>query len=121
MDLEFSEHQYNKEISDLAFDLYDEALDQNDNDHELAMDAITDRMLHELIDGHQWVIYTYSSELVGRFSSNSEAYRDCYGDESIGQIVSEKGLDAIKPIIAFFAMYQDVMDAIFELETVKWA
>jgi len=114
-DLDFNSKQYHAEISDLASDLYDEALEQNDNDHELAKDAIGDYMLHNLVDGHQWVIYTYSNELVARFSDNSEAYRDCYDNESIGQIVSDEGLDAVKPIIAYFAMYQDISDEIYRL------
>ena len=50
-DLDFNSNQYHVEISDLASDLYDEALEQNDNDHESAMDAILDYILHELVDG----------------------------------------------------------------------
>ena len=121
MSLEFSEQEYNKEVNDLAYDLYDEALEQNDNDHESAMDAISDNLLHELVDGHQWIIYTFSNELVARFSDNDEAYLDCYDNESIGQLVSDKGLDAVKPIIAYFAMYQDIFDSIYELEAVQAA
>ena len=114
-DLDFNSNQYHAEISDLASDLYDEALEQNDNDHESAMDAIQDRMLHELVDGHQWVIYTYSNELIARFSNNAEAYRECYDNESIGQIVTDKGLEGMKPIIAYFAMHQDISDEIYRL------
>ena len=119
--LDFTESQYHQEIKDIASDLYDEALDQNDNDHDQAEDAIFDRMLHELVDGHQWVIYTYSNELVARFSYNAEAYRDCYDNESIGQIVTDKGLEGMKPIIAYFAMQQDICDALYELEAFKEA
>ena len=120
-DLDFNSNEYHVEISDIASDLYDEALGQNDNDHESAMDDISDDLLHELVDGHRWIIYTYSNELVARFSNNSEAYLDCYDSESIGQLVSDKGLDAVKPIIAYFAMYQDIMSAIYELEAVQAA
>jgi len=120
--LDFTESQYHQEIKDLASDLYDEALAQNDNDHDLAEDAIFDNgMLSELVDGHQWVIYTYSNELVARFSDNAEAYRDCYDNESIGQIVTDKGLEGMKPIIAYFAMQQDISDALYELEAFKEA
>jgi len=115
-DLEFTSSEYHKEISDLAADLYSEALDQNDNDHDLAIDAIHDHLLHELVDGHQWVIYTYSSELVESFSDNAEAYQDCYDNESLGALVSEKGIDSLKAIVAYFAMYQDISEAISELE-----
>ena len=114
-DLDFNSNEYFAEIVDIASDLYDEALQQNDNEHESAMDAIHDNMLHELVDGHRWIIYTYSNELVARFSNNSEAYLDCYDNESIGQIVSDNGLDAVKPIIAGFAMYHDISDEIYRL------
>ena len=119
--LDFTESQYHQEIRDLASDLYDEALAQNDNDHDQADDAIFDYMLAELVDSHQWVIYTYSNELVARFSDNAEAYRDCYDNESIGQIVTDKGLEGMKPIIAYFAMQQDICDALYELDAFKEA
>ena len=113
--LEFTSTEYYREISDLADDLYSEALDQNDNDHDLAVEAIHDRLLPETVDGHQWVIYTYSNELVERFSANAEAFKDCYDNESIGALVADQGLDALKPIIAYFAMYQDISDRLNEL------
>ena len=114
--LEFTSSEYHKEINDLAYDTYHEALEQNDNDHELATEAIHDHLLHELVDGHQWVIYTYSNELVEQFSANAEAFKDVYDNESIGALVADQGLDAIKPIIAYFAMYQDISDRLNDLE-----
>tara|TARA_R110002167_G_scaffold141448_2_gene329721 strand:+ start:44 stop:403 length:360 start_codon:yes stop_codon:yes gene_type:complete len=115
-DLEFTSTEYHNEISDLAANLYTEALEQNDNDHESAIDAIHDHLLHELVDSHQWVIYTYSNELVERFSDNAEAFKDIYDNESIGALVADRGLDAVKPIIAYFAMYQDISDRLNDLE-----
>ena len=61
------------------------------------------------------MIYTYSNELVERFSDNAEAFKDVYDNESIGAIVADKGLDALKPIIAYFAMYHDISDRLNEL------
>tara|TARA_R110002110_G_scaffold137783_1_gene323195 strand:- start:182 stop:541 length:360 start_codon:yes stop_codon:yes gene_type:complete len=115
-DLEFTSTEYHNEISDLAESLYSEALEQNDNDHELATEAVHDHLLHELVDSHQWVIYTYCNELVEKFSANAEAFKDIYDNESIGALVADQGLDALKPIIAYFAMYQDLSEAISELE-----
>ena len=114
--LEFTSSEYHKEISDLAADLYSELLEQNDNDHDLAVEAIHDSLLHEVVDSHQWVIYTYSNELVEQFSANAEAFKDVYDNESIGALVADRGLEALKPIIAYFAMYQDISEAIIELE-----
>ena len=119
--LDFTESQYHQEIKDLASDLYQDALAQNDNDHDQAEDAIFDYMLSELVDSHQWVIYTYSNELIARFSDSTEAYHEFYDNESIGQIVTDKGLEGMKPIIAYFAMQQDICDALYELEAFKEA
>ena len=113
--LEFTSSEYHREISDLADNLYSEALDQNNNDHDLAVEAIHDQLLHQTVDSHPWVIYTYSSELVERFSDNAEAFKDVYDNESIGALVADQGLDAVKPIIAYFAMYQDISDRLNDL------
>jgi len=114
--LEFTSIEYHREISELADNLYSEALEQNDNDHDMAVEAIHDQLLHELVDGHQWVIYTYSNELVERFSDNAEAFKDVYDNESIGALVADQGLEALRPIIAYFAMYQDISDRLNDLE-----
>ena len=106
---DITQSSYNEEIQDLATNMVSEAMDYNDNDREAAEESSHDR-LHETIDGHQWVIYTHQAGLVPDFSSNYEAYQDCYDNESIGSIVAEGGLDAMKPIIAYFAMYQDVSE-----------
>ena len=119
--LDFTESQYHQEIKDLAQDLYNEALEQNDNDHDQAEDAIFDYMLRELVDSHQWVIFTYSNDLVARFSDNAEAYMCCYDNESIGQIVTDKGLAGMKPIIAHLAMEYDISDALYQLDAFKEA
>lgn len=117
----FTSYEYHQEIKDLASALYQDALAENDNDLELAEDAIYDYMLHDTIDGHQWVIYTYSNELIARFSDNAEAYRECYSNEDIGRIVTDQGLEGMKPIIAYWAMQYDVSEALYELESFKEA
>ena len=114
--LEFTSSEYHQEISDISDGLYSAALWKNDNDHDLAVEEIHDHLLHELVDGHQWVIYTYSNGLIERFSDNANAFMDVYDNESIGALVADKGLDAVKPIIAYFAMYQDISDRLNDLE-----
>ena len=105
---DITQQSYTKEITDLAYDIATELLDEHDSREE-AEEAAYDR-IHETVDGHEWVIYTYQAGLVPDFSSNYDAYRDCYCNEDIGAIVSEKGLDAVKPVIAYFAMTQDISE-----------
>jgi hypothetical protein len=103
---------YNAEIKSIAAYLVSDAMEQCDNDRDDAEELINDSLLHETIDGHQWVIYySYNLDVIQN-SDNSEAYKDVYDNESIGALVSEKGVDDLNTMIAFFAMYQDVQDCI---------
>lgn len=100
---------YNEEIQDLATNLVEELMQEHDNDRDIAEEAAHDR-LHETIDGHQWVIYYAYNDEVLRFSDNDEAYQDVYCNEDLGALVADKGIDGVKPMMAYFAMYQDVSE-----------
>ena len=110
--MDITQSSYTQEIKDIAGELVNEAMTEHDNDQDIASDQIHDYMLHETIDGHGWVIYTYKASLVADYSDNYEAYQDVYDNESIGDIVSKGGLDAMIPVIAYFAMYQDVSETL---------
>ena len=51
-------------------------------------------------------------------SANAAAFKDVYDIESIGALVADHGLEALKTIITYFAMYQDISDRLNELEQV---
>lgn len=70
---------------------------------------------HEVIDGHQWIIYTFYHDQILRFTDNDEAYQDCYSNKDLGRVVAENGLDHVKMIQAFFAFEQDVNGALSDL------
>jgi hypothetical protein len=104
--------EYNAEIKSIAAELVREAMEQKDNDQEEALELINDTLLHETIDGHQWVIY-YSYNLnVIQNTWNGDEYTSVYDDESLGELVREKGVDSMNTMIAFFAMYADVQSYI---------
>ena len=104
--------EYYLEIQSIAANLVSEAMDQCSNDKEEALELINDSLLHETIDGHQWVIYySYNAEVI-QHSSNSDAYQDIYDNESLGQLVTDRGVDSLNTMIAFFAMYTDVQELI---------
>ena len=105
-----TQSSYNEEIRDLATNMVEEAMSNNDNDSDAALEAIQEDVLHETIDGHQWVIYYAYNDDVLKYSDNCEAYQDCYDNESLGALVAEKGIDGVKPMMAYFAMYQDVSE-----------
>jgi len=98
--------EYRTEIKDVAEGIIEECLNHG---QELSS------MIHETIDGHQWIIYTRYHDEILRYSENAEAYEDIFTDEQIGERVAEGGLAAAIAEKAFYAMDQDVRDAISEL------
>jgi hypothetical protein len=100
-------NSYWAEVKDLATML----LDENDN----CMETISDNSLdHEAVDGHQWIIYTTYHDQILNFSDNTEAYLDLYGNDDLGQIVSEHGLDHARMIQAFWAFLYDVQNSLHD-------
>lgn len=104
-----TQSSYNKEIQSLAYDIANELLEEY-GDRTEAEDNAYDR-IHEVIDGHQWIIYYAYNDDVLKFSPNNEAYKDVYDNESLGAIVSEQGVDSLGTMMAYFAMAQDVSEA----------
>jgi hypothetical protein len=66
-------------------------------------DRIQDK-LHEEIDGHQWIIYTYYNLQVLTHSDNDGAYFD-----NFGPLEAKDFSDAVLKM-AFAAFYQDVQE-----------
>lgn len=107
---ELSAHQYWTEIENIAKEIVNETMMANDNDREAAEDQCHDYVLHEWIDGHQWVIYYAYNDDVLRHTDSEDAYKDCYSNEDTGRLIAERGLDSFKTTMAYFAMYQDVSE-----------
>ena len=106
---DITQASYNEEIQDLATNLVEELMQEHDNDRDTAEESSHDR-LHETIDGHQWVIYYAYNDEVLKYSENEEAYQGVYDNESLGQLVAERGIADLKTMMAYFAMYQDVSE-----------
>jgi hypothetical protein len=112
--------QYWNEVSALAGIIAEEAMQQSDNNRSDAEDLINDSLLHETIDGHQWIIYYAYTLDVYQHSDNSDYLVDNLGIEYAGIILQEKGLDGLHCALAFWALYADVQekisDALDEIE-----
>ena len=67
---------------------------------------------HEVVDGHQWIIYNAYNDDVIKHSGNADAWEDCYTNEDIGRVVTENGMDHARMVQAYFAMRQDVSEEI---------
>jgi hypothetical protein len=104
--------EYDTEIKAIAACLVEDAMEHHDNDKEAALEAINDSWLHQTIDGHQWVIYYSYNHDVLRHSRNSEEYESVYDDDGLGALVREKGVNSLHMMMAYFAMYADVQQAL---------
>lgn len=111
MENQITSFTYWKEIQASAESLAREAMEQNDSDKEAASDAIFDTMLHEYVDGHQWIIYNGHHLDVIKYSDNQDYYIDNFGGESDYELKTN-GLSGLHTAIAFWCMYADIADRI---------
>ena len=106
--------QYWNEVQSMAVSIAEDAMSYCDNNREDAEELINDSLLHETIDGHQWIIYYAYNLDVYQYSDNSEYYIDNFGSDDAAYVLKEKGLDGLHQALAFWALYADVQDKISE-------
>ena len=71
-DFQISDHLLSRECDQLAQDIFDEVMsDAGDSTAEDMRDTMQDRA-HEAADGHQWVIYTHKSLMIGAHCDTSQ-------------------------------------------------
>ncbi len=101
--------QYQQEINGLAQILRDEATAGEFGEGEEARESFQERT-HEMIDGHEWIIYTgYHYEVLAH--SDNDGYSvENFGAESI---LTDGQLNTAA--MAFGAMYGDLWDALHRL------
>ena len=102
--------EYYNEINAIAEALVSEAMAYNDNDSEQAMDDINDHCLHEVIDGHEWIIYNGYNLSVINHSSNSDYMIDNLGLDCAAEALEKNGLNGLHQAIAYWALYADVQE-----------
>ena len=80
--------------------------------NESLEEHINDNLLHETIDGHEWIIY-YSYNLdVLQHSANQDYMIDNLGGAS--EVLESSGLQGLHQALAYWALYADVQEAIQE-------
>ena len=107
-----NEQDYWKEVEALAESVWDESVEACDGDHTAALDYLGDSILHETIDGHEWIIYYGYNLDILKYSDNSDYAMDELGPESAAITLKEKGLDGLHQYLAYFALYADVLERI---------
>ena len=102
--------EYHNEVQSIAKELVKDALNQCDNDADQAMELINDSLLHEWVDGHEWIIYNSYHLPILQHSSNAEYMVDNFGADSVAYRLKEGGLSGLHCALAFWAMYADVYE-----------
>jgi hypothetical protein len=76
-------------------------------DKEVSTEDEAQDWLHETVDGHQDVIYTYKAQQVLLHSDNTDAYVEEYG---AGGVIQDGAINW--SVLAYAALLADVRDAI---------
>ena len=105
--------EYGCEIEELAAGIWEEALTQAEGNTE-EVEQLAYELIHDWVDSHQWVVYTVYHRDVLTFTENEGAYKDVYGNDDLGSIVREGGLDKLNTIMVYFAMQADILEALHE-------
>lgn len=120
---EMTSTEYWVEVKSCARTLIEETFEWMDDKSEMTrdeireavMDDINDSKLHELVDGHQWVIYNaYNLDII-QHSNNPDYMTDNFGNDQAGHILSSDGLDSLHTAIAFWAFYADISEELWEI------
>lgn len=109
---EITHNQYWDEVKSLAASIAEEAMEQADNDRDQAEELINDSILHETIDGHQWVIYYAYNLGVIEHSDNESYYEDNFGGDDIAATLKDGGINKLHTVMAFWCLYADVQNKI---------
>ena len=88
--------EYREEIERIAAD----AVQESEEYHTDLEDT-----LHQMIDGHAYIIYTHNAYKVREHTQNWDSYHDVYGDKVEGEHI-----DQIVTQYAYFAMCADVRE-----------
>lgn len=98
-----SYQEYREEVRRIAEDAIEEANEYGQDVHDV---------VHETVDGHQWIIYYAYNDSVLAHSENADAWEDCYAAEDIGQLVVDRGMDGARTVQAYFALHDDVTNEV---------
>lgn len=101
--------EYWKEIRELAQDLAQDAASGENGHDDDAREWLHER-LHETCDGHEWVIYTYSSQCIVPHSRNDGYSAENFGAESV---VSDDGVNWAA--LAYGCLYGDISEQLFRV------
>ena len=107
--------EYQDEISDIAEDIYWQAMEEHPEDEDDRDEYIRERV-NEIVEGHQWTIYYAYNLAVYEHSPNADAYEDLYDNDDLGSVLAANGLRSLHALIAACAMEADIEQAVYQLD-----
>ena len=106
---------YRAIVADYAEMIATEAMEQAENDRSQAEELIYDTLLHETVDGSEYVIYYRHHLPIIQYSDNEAYMIENFGEESAGDALREGGVERLHMAIAFWALYADISDRLPEV------
>jgi hypothetical protein len=110
-----SANDYRAIVADYAEIVATEAMEQAENDRSEAEELINDTLLHQTVDGSEYIIYYRHHLPIIQYSDNESYMIENFGEESAGHALSEGGIDQLHTAIAFWAFYADISDRLPEV------
>ena len=112
--MSISVREYLKEVGTLAHRLVLDNKADYESKEELE-EAINDTLLHEAIDGHQWIVYYAYNLDVYNHSGNQDYFEDNFGGDGLVDAIVEGGSDELHQAFAFWCLYADVQEVLHDV------
>ena len=110
--MNINQSEYWKEVKTTAENIAEMALEESEWDRDEAEEYINDTLLHETVDGHEWIIYTAYHLPIIQHSPNDEYMAENLG--GLDETVKEHGVQGLHMAMAFWAFYADVQEEMGE-------
>ena len=104
-------NEYWLEVNNIANSLLTDNKADYEDKEELE-EAINDTLLHETIDGHQWIIYYSYNLCVYQHSQYQDYYINNLGVECMAESLKQGGLQGLHQGLAYWCLYADVQEAL---------
>ena len=101
-------------VDSMAHDLAAEAMQETDNNKDDALELLNDSLLHETIDGSEYVIYNHYHLPIIQYSDNCDYMADNLGDDCVAYALKNGGIQGLHQAIAYWALYADVQEVLEE-------
>ena len=111
MSNEYTQSEYETDVQELAESILSEVIEENPEADPLEVLEVIDERLHESVDSHQSVIYTWRAQLVLAHSDNDGYAAEHFGAES----ATDEDGNLNWSGLAYGAMYADTREVLMGL------